>query len=36
LRSGVLADVAPTILALMAIPKPADMEGTNLIEETET
>lgn len=32
LRSdGVLADVAPTILGLMGIPKPPDMEGTSLI-----
>jgi 2,3-bisphosphoglycerate-independent phosphoglycerate mutase len=29
---GVLADVAPTILQLMNIPEPADMEGTSLIE----
>jgi 2,3-bisphosphoglycerate-independent phosphoglycerate mutase len=32
LRSGgVLADVAPTILDLMDIPQPADMEGTSLL-----
>jgi 2,3-bisphosphoglycerate-independent phosphoglycerate mutase len=29
---GVLADVAPTILQLMNIPKPADMEGTSLVQ----
>jgi 2,3-bisphosphoglycerate-independent phosphoglycerate mutase len=28
---GVLADVAPTVLQLMGIPKPMDMEGTSLI-----
>jgi 2,3-bisphosphoglycerate-independent phosphoglycerate mutase len=28
---GVLADVAPTILQLMAIPQPPDMEGTSLL-----
>jgi 2,3-bisphosphoglycerate-independent phosphoglycerate mutase len=33
LRPGVLADVAPTVLALMSIPQPADMEGTSLIEK---
>lgn len=34
LRSGgKLADVAPTILQLMGVPQPADMEGTSLIEE---
>lgn len=31
-KDGVLADVAPTILQLMDIPKPADMEGKSLIE----
>ena len=29
---GVLADVAPTILDLMNLPRPADMEGRSLIE----
>ncbi len=29
---GVLADVAPTILELMDIPRPTGMEGTSLIE----
>jgi 2,3-bisphosphoglycerate-independent phosphoglycerate mutase len=32
-HGGVLADVAPTILQLMNIPKPSDMEGTSLIEQ---
>lgn len=37
LRSdGVLADVAPTILEIMGIPKPDDMEGVSLIaKETQ-
>ncbi len=30
LENGVLADIAPTILALLEIPKPADMTGKNL------
>ncbi|GAC1329164.1 MAG: 2,3-bisphosphoglycerate-independent phosphoglycerate mutase [Chloroflexota bacterium] len=30
-EGGVLADVAPTVLALMGIAQPADMEGTSLI-----
>lgn len=33
LRSGVLADVAPTVLRLMGIPQPEEMEGRSLIEE---
>lgn len=33
LQSGILADVAPTILALMNIDKPASMTGRNLLEE---
>ncbi|MDQ3098843.1 MAG: 2,3-bisphosphoglycerate-independent phosphoglycerate mutase [bacterium] len=28
---GILADVAPTILALMGVPKPSDMTGRNLL-----
>jgi 2,3-bisphosphoglycerate-independent phosphoglycerate mutase len=32
-EGGVLADVAPTVLQLMDIPKPADMEGQSLIVE---
>jgi 2,3-bisphosphoglycerate-independent phosphoglycerate mutase len=35
LRSrGILADVAPTILYLMGIPKPTEMDGQNLIMES--
>lgn len=30
-EKGILADVAPTILFLMEIPKPAEMDGENLI-----
>lgn len=33
LQSGILADVAPTILAYMGIPKPAGMSGRNLLED---
>jgi 2,3-bisphosphoglycerate-independent phosphoglycerate mutase len=29
---GALCDVAPTVLALLRIPQPADMTGTSLIE----
>ena len=29
---GVLADVAPTLLELMGLPKPAEMTGHSLIE----
>lgn len=32
LESGILADVAPTVLSLMGIPKPAAMTGRNLIQ----
>jgi len=31
LKNGILADVAPTILYLMGIPKPKEMTGMNLI-----
>jgi 2,3-bisphosphoglycerate-independent phosphoglycerate mutase len=31
LRDGRLADLAPTLLALMGLPKPAEMTGTSLI-----
>lgn len=31
LRSGILADVAPTVLALMDMEKPAEMTGSSLI-----
>ncbi len=33
LQSGILADVAPTVLALMDIGKPETMTGRNLLEE---
>ncbi len=33
LQSGILADVAPTILAYLDIPKPSDMTGRDLLEE---
>ncbi|MEI6533172.1 MAG: 2,3-bisphosphoglycerate-independent phosphoglycerate mutase [Candidatus Roizmanbacteria bacterium] len=33
LQQGILADVAPTILSYMEIPKPEDMTGRNLLEE---
>ena len=33
LPSGILADVAPTILAVMGIPKPTTMSGRNLLED---
>lgn len=32
-RDGVLADVAPTVLDLMGLEKPAEMTGTSLIEK---
>jgi 2,3-bisphosphoglycerate-independent phosphoglycerate mutase len=32
LREGKLADVAPTLLALMGLPKPVEMDGEGLIE----
>ena len=31
-KSGRLADIAPTLLALMGLPKPAEMTGQNLVE----
>ncbi len=31
-RDGILADVAPTVLALMGVEKPAAMQGRNLVE----
>jgi 2,3-bisphosphoglycerate-independent phosphoglycerate mutase len=34
LENGRLADVAPTLLALMAIPQPAEMTGHSLLTET--
>lgn len=33
-EGGILADVAPTILSLMQLPIPAEMQGKNLIELT--
>jgi 2,3-bisphosphoglycerate-independent phosphoglycerate mutase len=33
LQGGVLADVAPTLLALMALPQPAEMTGKSLLAE---
>ncbi len=30
-RSGILADVAPTVLALMGLPQPAEMTGESLV-----
>ncbi len=33
LQSGILADVAPTVLALLNIPQPQNMTGRNLLEE---
>lgn len=33
LPTGILADIAPTVLALMNIPIPAEMTGRNLLEE---
>jgi 2,3-bisphosphoglycerate-independent phosphoglycerate mutase len=32
LRPGILADVAPTILAILGIPQPAEMTGRSLLE----
>ena len=32
-REGILADVAPTILAAMGIPQPAEMTGSSLLRE---
>lgn len=33
LQSGILADVAPTVLALLEVAKPQEMTGRNLLEE---
>lgn len=33
LQTGVLADIAPTVLSIMGIPKPESMTGRNLLEE---
>ena len=32
LRPGRLADVAPTLLALMGVPQPVEMSGHSLLE----
>jgi len=32
LRSGILADIAPTVLELMGLPKPDEMTGRSLLE----
>ncbi len=34
LHDGRLADIAPTLLAMMGLPKPADMTGGSLINAT--
>ena len=31
IKDGILGDVAPTILAIMELPKPVEMLGQNLI-----
>ncbi len=36
LQSGILADVSPTILSLLDIPKPNEMTGRNLLEEIKS
>ena len=35
LQTGILADVAPTILSLLELPKPQEMTGRNLLEEVK-
>ncbi len=35
LREGALADVAPTLLALLGLPQPAAMTGTSLLSDAE-
>lgn len=35
LQPGILADIAPTILALLGIPKPTEMTGRDLLEEVK-
>ena len=35
LAEGILADIAPTILSLMDVPKPEEMTGQSLIKATE-
>jgi 2,3-bisphosphoglycerate-independent phosphoglycerate mutase len=36
LRDGRLADIAPTLLELMGLPKPAEMTGGSLLRESVT
>ncbi|NMC75499.1 MAG: hypothetical protein GYA56_14245, partial [Geobacteraceae bacterium] len=31
LRSGILADIAPTVLELLGIPQPEEMTGVSLL-----
>jgi 2,3-bisphosphoglycerate-independent phosphoglycerate mutase len=31
LREGILADIAPTLLALLGLAKPAEMTGNSLL-----
>jgi len=31
-RDGILADVAPTLLEIMGLPKPASMTGKSLLQ----
>jgi 2,3-bisphosphoglycerate-independent phosphoglycerate mutase len=31
LKEGKLGDIAPTLLALMGVPQPAEMTGENLL-----
>jgi 2,3-bisphosphoglycerate-independent phosphoglycerate mutase len=33
LRPGILADIAPTILEILGLPKPIEMTGSSLIEK---
>jgi 2,3-bisphosphoglycerate-independent phosphoglycerate mutase len=33
LKDGILADIAPTLLALLDLPKPKEMTGNSLLEE---
>jgi len=33
LAEGKLADIAPTLLALMGLPKPAEMTGVSLMRQ---
>ena len=33
LRTGILADIAPTMLEILGLPQPAEMTGKSLIEK---